>query len=107
METSNPTEIYTAAVSSFQIPVRLRPEFSNYYILHWKPQYLISVFNEGTIVRDGIEYHVVNYSSMEINLWKDDPYVRLSFRKLPDLKYGFVLIRRMSQSAKPVKETTS
>ena len=103
----NPTEIYTAAVASFQIPARLRPEFSNYYILHWKPQYLISVFNEGTIIRDGIEYHVVNHIAADIVLWWSDPYVRLSFRKLPDLKYGFVLIRRMSQSTKPVKETTS
>ena len=107
MSTLNPTELYTAAVEVFQIPVRLRPEFSNYYILHWKPQYLISVFNEGTIIRDGIEYHVVNRTAADIAQWKDDPYVRLSFRKLPDLKYGFVLIRRMSQSTKPVKEITS
>jgi len=101
MAASNPTEVYTAAVELFQIPAHMRAEFSNYYILHWKPQYLIAVFNNGTIVRENIEYHVVNHTMADIVQWLHDPYIRVSFRKLPDLNYGFVMIRRMRQTKVP------
>jgi len=100
--------IYTTAVEVFQIPKELRPQFSRYYLLRWTPQYLISVFNNGTIIRDGIEYHVVNHTLADITQWIHDPYVRVSFRKLPDLTYGFIIIRRMRQlSTKYAKEITS
>ncbi len=91
----NPTDIQTAAVEVFHIPPKLRPAFTHYYLLHWSPQYLISVFNNGTIIRPECEYHVVNHKLADIVQWIHDPHIRVSFRKLPELNYGFVIIRRM------------
>lgn len=90
------TDLYTCAVEAFHVPIKFSQCFERYFILHWPPAYLISVFNNGTLIKDNIEYHVVNQVMETIIEWQTagDKHIRISFRKLPDMKYGFALIRR-------------
>lgn len=93
--TESGSEFYTALVEVFHLPIKYYQKVEKYFLLHWEPQYLLNQWRpNGSIWREGIEYHIVNRTRGDIASWSHDPYVRLSFRKSADMNYGFVLIRR-------------
>lgn len=84
--------IYNQIQLDWYIPPADRPKLSNYYILHWTPEYLFSTW--GTykpIVREGIIYLVIYHRCHPEEL-RGRKVVLLSFRKLPDMRTGYVLI---------------
>jgi len=84
--------IYNQIQLDWYIPPADRPKLSNYYILHWTPEYLFSTW--GTykpIVREGIIYLVIYHRCHPEEL-RGRKVVLLSFRKLSDMRTGYVLI---------------
>lgn len=88
-------ELLTIALEVFHIPPARRPDFERYYLLHWSPEYLLSTYLYGTIYRENIRYLVVGIDTPGILALSQKPQIRLSFRKLPDMPFGFVLIRKL------------
>ncbi len=90
-------DLLTAALEVFHIPPKLQPRFERYYLLHWSPDYLYSTCLYGCIFREDIRYILVGIDQHGLCELRDEPQIRLSFRKLPDMPFGFVLVRRLSQ----------
>lgn len=84
--------IYNQAMLDWHIPSDDRHRFERFYILHWNPTYLFSEWKEySPIVREGITYLRV-YHQCHMREIKNAKVALMSFRKLPDMKYGTVLI---------------
>lgn len=84
--------IYNQVMLDWYIPPEDRHKLSNYYILHWTPEYLFD--NYGThkpITREGIVYLAIYHRCHPAELC-GCKVVLLSFRKLPDIPTGYVLI---------------
>jgi len=84
--------IYDHITQSWKIPSNLHYRLSNHYLLHWDPTYLFNEWGEkAPIIREGITYLRIyhNCTSGELRACK---VVLLSFRKLPDMPYGYVLL---------------
>ena len=88
------SHLITAATEVFHIPANLRPAFEKYYLLHWSPDYLSMICVYGSIYREGIRYVIANMDSLSLEALRHDPQIRISFRKLRDMSYGYALIRR-------------
>lgn len=83
--------IYNQVQLDWYIPSKDRHKLSNYYILHWTPEYLFSTYGQyRPIIRENITYLIIyhNCHPKELRACK---VVLLSFRKLPDMKTGYVL----------------
>ena len=102
--------IYNQVMLDWQIPESDRWRLEKFYILHWNPTYLFSEWGEySPIVREGIIYLRV-YHNCHMKEIKQCKVALLSFRKLPDMKYGNVLIapaRVSSVSSAPVTDFKS
>lgn len=84
--------IYNQVMLDWHIPESDRYKLERFYILHWNPTYLFSEWKEyGPIVREGITYLRI-YHNCHPREIKNCKVALLSFRKLPDMKYGTVLI---------------
>lgn len=84
--------IYNQVMLDWHIPEEDRYKLSNFYILHWTPEYLFSTW--GTyrpIVREQITYLSIYHNCHPVEL-RSRKVVLLSFRKLPDMPTGYVLI---------------
>ena len=84
--------IYNQAMLDWHIPDQDRHKFERFYLLHWDPTYLFSTW--GTykpITREGITYLCIYHNCHPAEL-KKCKVALLSFRKLPDMKWGNVLI---------------
>lgn len=84
--------IYNQVMLDWHIPPVDRHKLSNFYILHWTPEYLFSTW--GTyrpIVRENITYLTIYHNCHPAEL-RGRKVVLLSFRKLPDMPTGYVLI---------------
>lgn len=84
--------IYNQIQLDWHIPPVDRFKLSNFYILHWTPEYLFSTWGQyRPIVREGITYLVIYHLCHPEEL-RGRKVVLLSFRKLPDMKTGYVLV---------------
>lgn len=84
--------IYNQVMLDWIIPKSDQYKLSHHYLLHWNPTYLFSTW--GTykpIIREGITYLVIYHNCHPAEL-KAAKVVLLSFRKLPDMPTGYVLI---------------
>lgn len=89
---SKHTSIYDHITQSWIIPTNLRYRLSNHYILHWSPTYLFSTWGDkAPIIREGITYLRIYHNTSHGELTRCK-VVLLSFRKLPDMPYGYVLL---------------
>ena len=86
--------LITAATEVFHIPNNLREHFDKYYLLHWSPDYLSMICVYGSIYREGIRYVITNMDSAKLASLRNTAQIRISFRKLRDMSYGYALIRR-------------
>ena len=85
-------DIYSQIMLDWQIPRSNHHKLSHYYVLHWNPTYLFSTWGEyKPIVREGITYLCIYHNCHPAEL-KAAKVALLSFRKLPDMKLGYVLI---------------
>lgn len=85
-------DIHTKVLVDWIISPEDRTKLERFYILHWDPTYLFSEWKEYLpIVREDITYLRIYHkcSAQEIRNCK---VALLSFRKLPDMKYGTVLV---------------
>lgn len=83
---------YSQQMLDWVIPKSDQYQFERYYILHWNPTYLFSTWGQyKPIIRENITYLTI-YHNCHPNELKSAKVVLLSFRKLPDMKYGYVLI---------------
>ena len=90
--THTPNSIYDHITQSWVIPKQLRFRLSNHYILHWNPTYLFSTWGDkAPIIREGITYLRIYHNTTHGELTRCK-VVLLSFRKLPDIPYGYVLL---------------
>jgi len=84
--------IYNQIQLDWYIPPADRPKLSNYYLLHWTPEYLFDTYGQyRPIVREGITYLIIYHNCHPQEL-RGCKVVLLSFRKLPDMKTGYVLV---------------
>lgn len=88
------SHLITTATEVFHIPAHLQPNFDKYYLLHWSPDYLSMICVYGSIYREGIRYVITNMDMTTLHSLWADPQIRISFRKLYDMSYGYALIRR-------------
>ena len=85
-------DIYSQVLLDWKIPPEDRHKLERFYILHWDPTYLFSEWHEfSPIIREGIIFLRVYHNCAPREV-KNCKVVLLSFRKLPDMKYGTVLI---------------
>lgn len=84
--------IYNQIQLDWYIPPEDRHKLSNYYILHWTPEYLFSNWGQHRpIIREGITYLIIYHRCHPEEL-RGRKVVLLSFRKLPDMRTGYVLV---------------
>ncbi len=84
--------IYDQIRHDWYIPPDDRHKLSNYYILHWTPEYLFSTWGtKPPITRESITYLRIYYRCSLAEL-RACQTILLSFRKLPDMPTGYVLI---------------
>lgn len=88
----SPTSIYHHITQSWVIPKPLHHKLTNHYLLHWNPTYLFKEWGEkAPIIREGITYLRIYHNCTHAELTRCK-VVLLSFRKLPDIPYGYVLL---------------
>jgi hypothetical protein len=88
--------IYTEITLDWNISPPNQIYLERYYVLHWESKYLIANHpHYHPISRDGIHYLVIYHKCHPKSL-ESSPRVKLSFRKLYDAKYGYVLITPIS-----------
>lgn len=91
--------IYSQIKLDWYIPPDDRHKLSNYYILHWTPEYLFGTWGENRpIIREGITYLSIYHRCSPAEL-RSCKVVLLSFRKLPDMNFGYVLITQAKSAA--------
>lgn len=84
--------IYNQIQLDWFIPPEDRHKLSNFYILHWTPEYLFQTWGQyRPIIREGITYLVIYHQCHPQEL-RGRKVVLLSFRKLPDMRTGYVLV---------------
>ncbi len=90
--------IYVHALNTFYIPPQLTHLLEKYYLLHWETEYFLETQTRTPcrIIREDIEYLVVRPTRIET------PRVKLSFRKLPRFKYGYVLVEPLTASGENI-----
>jgi hypothetical protein len=98
--------IYDAIKHDWKIHPSLHHRLSNHYILHWDPTYLFSTWKSGPITREGIMYLRIYHRCTEQEV-KNSKVALLSFRKVPELVYGFVLITpaRNLEAIRAIRQT--
>lgn len=90
--TTKHSSIYDHITQSWVIPSSLRYRLSNHYILHWSPEFLFETWGaKAPITREGITYLRIYHDCSHAELTRCK-VVLLSFRKLPDIPYGYVLL---------------
>ena len=88
-------QLYLHLLNSFNIPSSFHHRLEKYYILYWDSSYLLSQLRaEGRIIRESIEFLTINHDPSILGESK----VKLSFRKLPEMTHGFVLIRKVDNT---------
>jgi hypothetical protein len=74
----------------------VRASLEKYFLLYWSPQHFkeqLSGVDSSYILKDGIRYYVMYQELLGPDHILAYQQLRLSFRKLPELPFGFVLIR--------------
>lgn len=76
-------DIMRTAVYFPEIPLALKPCFSNYYLLYWGGDYLRKriIEGRGTLTRDGIVYNVSYEKGLTPSMIQGKAQFKLSFRK--------------------------
>ena len=75
---------------------KLRAKLERYFLLYWTPQYLLDRLegpDKAYFYRDNIKYYVMYQELLAPEHLSSYAQIKLSFRKLPDLDFGFVLVR--------------
>ena len=75
---------------------KVRASLEKYFLLYWEPQHFLDELagiDSSYILKDGTRYYVMYQELLSPDHIKEYSQLRLSFRKLPELSFGFVLIR--------------
>mgnify|MGYP007071573411 CR=1 FL=1 len=75
---------------------QVRQALDNYFLLYWEPSFVLQSLagdDKNIIYKNGIRYYVIYQELLSPEYLEQYPALRLSFRKLKDMEYGFVLIR--------------
>ncbi len=93
--------IHSHCISTFSIPKTCLSQLSNYFILHWEGSYLEEQQKKslGAIWREGIEYLVIYHHCLPRDCFSS-PQCALSFRRMKEYSYGYVLISPITNICK-------
>lgn len=88
-----PAQTIFAASRFFSLNPEESKPLEKYYILHWTRSYFLSqTVRKDRIIHQDVEYLVL-HSPAESPYLIDTPHVKLSFRKIEEFDYGYVLVR--------------
>jgi hypothetical protein len=87
-----PNYLMTDVLTRWSLETWHRNYLSNYYILHWKTPYFQSKPSPDRITHDGLEYLILLHKCNHEQLDAAEE-IALSFRKLKNFSYGYVLVR--------------
>lgn len=76
----------------------VRKALDKYFLLHWSTEYFLEQLanpESGFLIKDGIRYYVMYQELLDNEYVKQYSDLRLSFRKLSSLPFGFVLVRSL------------
>lgn len=74
----------------------VRKALDNYFLLYWSPEFVLSQLagdDKNIIYKNGLRYYVIYQELLSPEYLTQYPALRLSFRRLTGMEYGFVLIR--------------
>ena len=82
----------------------VRKELDNYFLLYWEPAFVLQSLagdDRNIIYKNGIRYYVIYQELLSPEYLLQYPALRLSFRRLTGMEYGFVLIRAAKEKVTP------
>jgi hypothetical protein len=80
----------------------VRQSLDRYFILYWEPSFFLDNLvgpDRSIIIKDDTRYYVIYQELLSPEYITAYKQLRISFRKLPELSFGFALVRSLHQTS--------